>query len=91
VVVSDFTEIGNMTIANKVFDAIDMLKWNATPGSPEDFDFFVTNGDNLYPKDPANPTSDEFAEMMSLFLERPSINRLDIYPVRGNHDCMFHD
>jgi len=29
--------------------------------------------------------------MMNLFLERESIAELPIYPVRGNHDCMFDD
>jgi hypothetical protein len=27
--------------------------------------------------------------MMNLFLTRDSIKDLPIYPVRGNHDCMF--
>jgi len=29
--------------------------------------------------------------MMGLFLERDSLKDLDIYPVRGNHDCYFSD
>jgi hypothetical protein len=27
--------------------------------------------------------------MMDLFLTRPEIKDLPIYPVRGNHDCLF--
>jgi len=34
--------------ANEVFDDIENMKLNAAKGSPEDFDFFVTTGDNLY-------------------------------------------
>ena len=29
--------------------------------------------------------------MMELFTTRDSIKDLNIYPVRGNHDCMFKD
>jgi hypothetical protein len=44
------------------------LKENAEPGSPEDFEFFVTVGDNLYPNTSDSPSDDEFGKMMDLFL-----------------------
>ena len=73
------------------FDGIEEMKKNAAPGSPEDFDFFLTAGDNLYPMDSKNPRKDEFARMMDLFLQRESIKDIPIYPVRGNHDCYFNE
>ncbi len=49
----------------------------------------MTMGDNLYPKVDEAPTDAEFDLMMSLFSEREELNKLPIYPVRGNHDCYF--
>ena len=56
VIVGDFTYIKNLEHANAAFDSIENLKANAVPGSKEDFDFFVTVGDNLYPVDELEPT-----------------------------------
>ena len=39
----------NLDNANKVFDGINYLKHHSKIGSPEDFDFIITTGDNLYP------------------------------------------
>lgn len=66
------------------------MKKDAVSDSTEDFEFFVTVGDNLYPKVAAEPTEEEFELMFNLF-ERESIKDLPIYPVRGNHDCYFND
>ncbi len=60
IVLGDFTNIANMTAGNDIFDGINELKKNAKKRSPEDFEFFVTVGDNLYPTDPKNPTEKEF-------------------------------
>jgi hypothetical protein len=61
----------------------------ANPKSERDLiDFFITVGDNLYPINSRDPQDFEFDWMMTLFT-RPQIDNLDIYPVRGNHDCMF--
>lgn len=49
----------------------------------------MTVGDNLYPKDARKPTEEEFDKMMKLFTSRKAIANLDIYPIRGNHDCYF--
>lgn len=48
-VVGDFGNVRDLRRANGVFDAINHMKRNADKGSDEDFDFFVTAGDNLYP------------------------------------------
>ena len=91
VVIGDFANLKAMGNPNKVFDNINQLKANADPNSAENFDFFVTTGDNLYVADAKNPTQEEFKKMMDLFLTRNSIKDLPIYPVRGNHDCLFND
>lgn len=49
VVVGDFALLSDMKAANAVFDDIASLKQNAVIGSKEDYDFFVTTGDNIYP------------------------------------------
>lgn len=91
VVVGDFGVIKHMDGPNDVFHDIDHMKKNAQPGSVEDFDFFLSVGDNLYPKDNTNPTSSEFLEMLDLFRTREHLKDIPIYPVRGNHDCVFED
>ena len=88
VVIGDFANQWDLSRANKVFDAIDNMKQNAEANSPEDFDFFVTAGDNLYPFIPSKPTSFEFNRMIALF-NRDAIKNVPIFPVRGNHDCLF--
>lgn len=92
VVIGDFAKISDMTNANKVFDEINRIKATATPDAKENFDFFVTTGDNLYVAGSQfDPQPEEFEAMMNLFLQRNSIKDLPIYPVRGNHDCMFKE
>lgn len=91
VVVGDFGNIKEFERPSAVFDAISMMKENAEKDSSEDFEFFITTGDNLYPIEPENPSEDEFEKVMSLFSSRDAIKDLPIYPVRGNHDCIFDD
>jgi hypothetical protein len=79
-----------MTDPNSVFDAIESVKASAIPGSNDDFEFFMTVGDNLYPKVETVPTDEEFAIMMSLF-EREHLKDIPVWAVRGNHDCYFLD
>lgn len=43
------------------------MKRDATPGSSEDFDFFTTTGDNIYPHDEKFVTDSEMRETMNLF------------------------
>ena len=63
-VVGDFGWVQDMTDPNTVFDAINETKGAAEPGSIDDGSFFLSAGDNLYPKDGNNPTDEEFATMM---------------------------
>ena len=91
VVIGDFTSMKDLAQANGVFNSINQLKKEATKGSAEDFDFFVTTGDNLYPAVYDTPSDEEFQTMMDLFLKRDEIKDLSIYPVRGNHDCYYSD
>ena len=79
-----------MTDPNMVFDAIDATKASAKPGSIDDGEFFLTVGDNLYPKDGENPTDKEFDTVMSLF-NRTHLQDLKVHAIRGNHDCVFDD
>ena len=88
--VGDFGWVQDMTDGNTVFDAIDETKGKAEPGSIDDGEFFVTVGDNLYPKDGYNPTDEEFATMMTLF-ERENLKDMKVHAIRGNHDCYFDD
>ena len=93
VVLGDFGWMGNLKDANIVFDGIEDMKKNADKDSEDDFDFFITVGDNLYTNsgNPKEPLDSEFYKMIGLFTDRPSIKDIPIYPVRGNHDCDFND
>jgi hypothetical protein len=75
---------------NSVFDALNETKGKAKAGSIDDGEFFVTAGDNLYPKNANYPTDGEFATMMTLF-EREHLKDLKVHAIRGNHDCYFDD
>lgn len=50
--------ISNLTKSNYIFDTIDTFKSNAvsTSNTQDDFDFFVTTGDNIYPSIQDSPT-----------------------------------
>ena len=81
----------NFQHAHAVMDQINEMKIKAEKDTIEDFDFFVTTGDNLYPIDAENPTKEEFDAMMYVFEKHHALKELPIYPVRGNHDCYFLD
>lgn len=55
VVIGDYANIKDMSLANQVFDGIEKLKSNAVQDSAEDFDFFITTGDNIYPEKATSP------------------------------------
>jgi hypothetical protein len=88
-VIGDYGWVQDLTDSNLTFDAMDSIKAKAEPGSNDDFEFFVTVGDNLYPRVGDSPTKEEFADMMNLFGSREHLKDLKIYPVRGNHDAYF--
>jgi hypothetical protein len=71
-----------------VFDALNEVKRKAEPLSKSDGEFFISVGDNLYPVIDEEPTNEEFNTVMSLF-QRPSLSHLDVWAIRGNHDCYF--
>lgn len=91
VVIGDYGYMKNLKYPNGVFDEINKMKESAVKDSTEDFDFFTTVGDNIYPNKAEHPTDNEFKKMIDLFLTRSAIKDLPIYPVRGNHDCYFED
>jgi len=67
VIVGNIADMHDLSPANKVFDAINKMKSKAHPGSPEDFDFFITTGNNIYPRIDKKPMTLEFDKMMGLF------------------------
>jgi hypothetical protein len=67
------------------------MKGNAEKDSVEDFEFFVTTGDNIYTWNLIDTPFSEFETMMGLFNSRDEIKDVPIYPVRGNHDCWLDD
>lgn len=89
VVIGDWGSMSNLDVAREVFKDINNLKRDAVQGSAEDFDFMITVGDNIYPEDGQNPTDDEFKAMLDLIRTREHLKDLEVYPVRGNHDCYF--
>ena len=54
----------------------------------DDVDYFITMGDNLYPVNPSAPTAKEVDLMLNLF-KGDSVKDLPIYPIWGNHDCVY--
>ena len=80
-----------MSIVNPIFDELARMKSEAVPDSPEDFDFIITSGDNLYAMDAQYPMPSEIYSMVDLFMSRPAIRDIPIYPVRGNHDGYWKD
>ena len=70
--VGDFAKIKDMTNAHNAFNGMNELKKNRASEChndvcENDIDFILTMGDNIYPRDKYNPTSDEMKEMLSLF------------------------
>ena len=86
-VIGDYGWIRNMTEPELNFDAINAYVGNlSTP-----VDFILTTGDNIYAIDELHPTDAEADTMMNLFLKRPNLKNLPIWPVLGNHDCYALD
>lgn len=73
-----------------MFEAINDMKAHANKNSPEDFDFIVTTGDNIKPKNKSAPTDEELGKLRGLF-DKKYIKDLPIYGVRGNHGARFAD
>ena len=83
--------MNNLSHANEVFDGIEFTKKNSIKGSPSDFDFIITTGDNIYPKVAEYPSIQEFNLLIDLFKSRENLKNLEIFPVRGNHETYFND
>lgn len=47
-------------------------------------------GDNLYLKNETHPTDEDVDKMMALF-DKPNLKDLNIWAIRGNHDCLTAD
>ena len=91
VLVGDYANIVDMQRPHAIFDAIAQMKKEAKENSPEDFDFFVTSGDNIYTINAKHPKEWELRWMMDLYTSRDAIKDLPIYPVRGNHEGYWED
>ena len=82
-VVGDYGWVQDMGPSDGSFDLMSKI------AGEEDIDFFVTVGDNIYPKDGSNPTTAEFKLMMDLFTTRDNLKNIPINVLRGNHDTYF--
>jgi hypothetical protein len=87
--VGDFGWTLNMTIPNLNFDALNAYVGNITQKGGH-IDFLMTMGDNMYLTNEVYPTQDDVDTVMSLF-NRPHIKDLNIWAIRGNHDCVTAD
>ena len=83
--------VRDMRIVNKVFDAMELMKSEATPGSPEDIDFIIPAGDNAYVLDMHYPMDWEMRWIKELYTTREAISELPLYPTRGNHDSYWYN
>ena len=88
--IGDFGWTPDMTDPNLNFNAIDAYVGNLTAQGGK-IDFIMTAGDNIYVQDEAHPTLKEADTMMSLFLTRPHLKDLNVWAIRGNHDCYALD
>ena len=86
--VGDYGYVQDVDASILTFNKMDEIVGNPKD-SRDDIDFFMTMGDNIYPKDDTNPTDEEFDQIMRFFLDRDNIKDKTIYAVRGNHDCYF--
>lgn len=75
----------------KNFDAINSYVGNWTVNKGGKIDFFMSAGDNFYVKDEERPTFAETDTVMQLFQNRTYLKDLDIWAIRGNHDCYALD
>jgi len=51
----------------------------------------MTTGDNIYVRNEQHPTLEEADLMMGLFTSREHLKDLNIWAIRGNHDCYALD
>ena len=89
--VGDYGWTPNMTDPNLNFDAINAYVGNWTTIKNGKIDMFMTTGDNIYIRDEPHPKDEDADKMMSLFLTRPYLKDLNIWAIRGNHDCYALD
>ena len=91
-IIGDYGWVQDLTDSYYTFGKMSeiMMEAHESPNpDPRDLiDYFLTVGDNLYPRIGDSPTDEEFDEMMSLFTY-PYLDELPIYAVRGNHDAVF--
>ena len=80
-----------MTDPNLNFDAINAYVGNWTKVKGGKIDMFMTTGDNIYIRDEPHPKDEDADKMMSLFLTRPYLKDLNVWAIRGNHDCYALD
>ena len=88
--IGDFGWTPDMSDPIKNFDAINSYVGNWTQKGGK-IDFFMTAGDNIYVKDEERPTFAEADTVMQLFQNRSNLKDLDIWAIRGNHDCYALD
>mmetsp|Transcript_6384 Transcript_6384/g.5694 ORF Transcript_6384/g.5694 Transcript_6384/m.5694 type:complete len:141 (+) Transcript_6384:139-561(+) len=76
--------------AKRTFQTMDdQLGAASNETNPEDLiDFMILAGDNIYPMLAEHPTDKEFEALLGLF-QTENLRNLDLFVVRGNHDCKF--
>lgn len=90
-IVGDYGVVTNITQAEEVFDAINMVVGQGVDQSIDSPEFLITVGDNIYPAVSDAPTDAEFQLMLSLFNgNRTNLAPLPVWAVRGNHDAAFN-
>ena len=89
IMIGDFGWTFNMTVPNLNFDAL-----NAYVGKIKQdgghIDFLMTMGDNMYLQNELHPTDEDVDTVLGLF-NRSHIKDLNIWAIRGNHDCTTAD
>jgi len=87
--VGDYGWVFNMTNPKLNFDALDAYVGNITANGGH-IDFLMSMGDNMYLTNEYHPPEKEVDEVMQLF-NRKNIKDLNIWAIRGNHDCTSED
>ena len=87
--VGDFGWTFNMTVPNLNFDALNTYVGNIKQKGGH-IDFLMTMGDNMYLENELHPTDQDVDTVMGLF-NRSHIKDLNIWAIRGNHDCTTAD
>ena len=89
-VVGDFGWTLNMTGPNRTFNAMDRFVSDLKLKGGK-VDFIFSMGDNLYVENETDPTQQDVDTMMSLFTARENLRDLNVWAIRGNHDCTNKD